>query len=200
MQAKLLRVVQERELIRVGGSRPIKIDVRIVAATNKDLKLSMSSGAFRRDLYYRLNVVSIVMPTLSERKKDIPILARYFLERFNKRGPKNIVGFSGEALELLCSYDFPGNVRELENIVERAAALSRTEIVDVDALPDDLREMNVSSLHQDPSAVKTIDELEREHIDKVMARFGHNKTRAARALGIDRVSLYRKLKKMQLQD
>jgi DNA-binding NtrC family response regulator len=200
MQAKLLRVVQERELIRVGGSRPIKIDVRIISATNKDLKLAMRHGNFREDLYYRLNVVPIAMPTLAERKQDIPLLIKHFLDRFNRRSQNRILGFSHKALELLCSYNYPGNVRELENIVERAAALSRSEIIDVETLPDDLKELEVYSMPQGASSLKTLEEVERNHIEAVLARCGHNKSKAAEILGINRVSLYRKLKRTQIRE
>jgi DNA-binding NtrC family response regulator len=200
MQAKLLRVIQERELIRVGGSDPIRIDVRIISATNKDLKLAMKHGNFREDLYYRLNVVPIEMPSLAERKEDIPLLARYFLTRFNRRADTRFLGFSPQALQLLCAYNYPGNIRELENIVERMASLSRAEIIDTDALPDDLRELDVYSLGPGTPRLRTLREVEEDHIREVLARCQHNKTRAAEILGINRVSLYRKLKRTQITD
>jgi DNA-binding NtrC family response regulator len=200
MQAKLLRVVQERELIRVGGSKPIKIDVRIISATNKDLKLAMKHGTFREDLYYRLNVVPIEMPPLAERKEDIPLLAKHFLTRFNRRCDTKIIGFSKEAIDLLCTYEYPGNVRELENLVERSASLCRTEIIDVDSLPADLKELQVVSMKKSLQEVKTLQEVERDHIEETLSRFDQNKSKAAKALGIDRVSLYRKLKKSQIKE
>ena len=200
MQAKLLRVVQERELIRVGGVKPIRIDVRIISATNKDLKRAMRHGAFREDLYYRLNVVPIELPSLHERKEDIPLLAKHFLERFNARSGTRFLGFTTDALQLLTQYDYPGNVRELENIIERAAALSQTEVIGADVLPDDLKELNILSVDADTSHIKTLAEVEAEYIREVLARCGHNKTRAAEVLGINRVSVYRKLKKTQLRE
>jgi DNA-binding NtrC family response regulator len=200
MQAKLLRVVQERELIRVGGSRPIKIDVRIISATNKDLRLALQHGNFREDLYYRLNVVPIDMPTLAERKEDIPLLVKHFLNRFNRRAQARILGFSSEALQLLCSYDYPGNVRELENIVERAASLTRSEVIGVEALPEDLKELKVYALRRGLSRIRTLEEMEQEYIRDVLSRCNQNKSRAAEALGINRVSLYRKLKKTQITE
>lgn len=200
MQAKLLRVVQERELIRVGGSKAIKIDVRIISATNKDLKMAVSHGTFRQDLYYRLNVVPINMPSLAQRKEDIPLLIKHFLDQFNQRSRNQILGFSKEAMDLLCSYEYPGNVRELENIIERAATLSKSEIIEVDVLPNDLKEFKLYSMHNEMLAVKTLEEMEREYITKVLTKFGQNKSKAAEALGINRVSLYRKLKKNQIVD
>lgn len=200
MQAKLLRVIQERELIRVGGSKPVNIDIRIIAATNKDLKKAMSLGSFREDFFYRLNVIPIRLPSLSERKEDIPVLSQYFLNRFNIKSQKNISGFSKEAMELLKSYDYPGNVRELENIVERSVSLTVAEIIGVEDLPEDLREIEAFKVKRDPLQLKSIQELENEYIDWVLEQCNHNKTRAARILGIDRASLYRKLKKNQIID
>ena len=200
MQAKLLRAIQERELIRVGGSRPVSIDIRIIAATNKDLKKTMTLGLFREDFFYRLNVIPIRLPSLSERKKDIPLLAQYFLNRFNIKSQKKISGFSKEAMEVLKSYDYPGNVRELENIVERAVSFAVSEIIGVEDLPEDLREIEVFKVKRDMLQLKSIQELEKEYIDWVLKQCNHNKTRAAKILGIDRVSLYRKLKKNQIID
>ena len=200
MQAKLLRVIQERELIRVGGSKSVSIDIRIIAATNKDLKKAMSLGLFREDFFYRLNVIPIRLPSLSERKKDIPVLAQYFLNRFNAKSQKKISGFSKEAMEVLKSYDYPGNVRELENIVERSVSLTIAEIIGIEDLPEDLREIEVFKVKRDKLQLKSIQELENEYIDWVLEQCNHNKTRAAKILGIDRISLYRKLKKNQIID
>jgi len=200
MQAKLLRVIQERELIRVGGSRPIAIDVRILSATNKDLKLAMNHGSFRQDLYYRLNVVPVHVPPLSERAEDIPILVKHFLNRFNQRTGSAFVGFSSGAMKLLCSYRYPGNVRELENIVEHSASLSRSEVIGVTALPDDLKELEVYAAPARRSRPQTLKEMERKHIEDVLTQCGHNKSKAAELLGINRVSLYRKLKNAQVKD
>ena len=200
MQSKLLRVIQERELIRVGGTKPINIDIRIIAATNKDLKKAMGLGSFREDLFYRLNVIPIRMPSLSERKKDIPVLAQYFLTRFNLKSQRKVISFSKDSMELLKSYHYPGNVRELENIVERAVSLAGTEIIEVEDLPEDLREIELFTVRKDKLHLKSIHEIENEYIEWVLEQCKHNKSRAAKILGIDRVSLYRKLKKTQIRE
>ncbi len=200
MQAKLLRVIQERELLRVGGVSPVSIDVRIIGATNKDLKRSVKAGQFRQDLYYRLNVVPLHIPSLSERKEDIPLLAVHFLGKVSERSGKKLLGFASEAMELLGRYDYPGNVRELENIVERSAAFSTEELILPRDLPADITEMDVFSFHKESHPFRSLEELEREYIHWVMERSEHNKSRVARILGIDRVSLYRKLKKYQITE
>ena len=200
MQSKLLRVIQERELIRVGGIKPIHIDIRIVAATNKDLKKAMRLGTFREDLYYRLNVVPVPLPSLKERKEDIPLLANFFLRRLNAHTQRGILGFSREAMAVLRSYSYPGNIRELENIVERAVALATGEMIEVDDLPEDLREIEVFTINRDCSQIKSLAEMEHEYIRWVLDQCRHNKSRAADLLGINRVSLYRKLKKSQISD
>ncbi len=200
MQSKLLRVIQERELLRVGGTRAIGVDLRIISATNKNLKKAMELGAFRKDLYYRLNVVPVRLPTLAERKEDIPLLVAHFLERFNQRSQKKVFGFTPKAMTVLTNYNFPGNVRELENIVERSAALARSEHIEEEDLPEDLREIEIFHIKRTSSNIKSIDELEQEYISWVLERTGQNKSRAAELLGINRASLYRKLKKTQFKD
>ena len=200
MQIKLLRVIQERELIRVGGNRSVPINVRIVAATNQDLKKAVASGKFRHDLYYRLNVVTINLPPLRDRKEDIPLLAYYFLSRATKNSERNIKGFSDDAMKMLISYDFPGNVRELENIVERAVALAHGDIIEVKDLPPDLGEMEIFSYQYKNQGMKTLEELEREYIEWVLTKVNRNKTQAAKILGIDRASLWRRLKRYELND
>ncbi len=200
MQAKLMRVIQEREVIRVGGSKPVAIDVRIISATNKDLKRAVQHGSFRADLYYRLTVVPIHISPLSKRREDIPLLARHFLERFNQRSGKEILGFSREVMDLLLHYEFPGNVRELENMVEGGAAMCRSEVIEVDNLPMDIKELQVMAARANPAHIKTLEEVEREYVESVLTLTGHNKSKTARLLGIDRTSLYRKLKRRQLID
>jgi len=200
MQAKLLRVVQERELIRVGGTRPLPVDIRIVGATNRDLRRLVTLGAFREDLFYRLNVISITMPTLAERAEDIPLLAVHFLGRVRSRAGTPIEGFSDEALRVLSRYDYPGNVRELENIVERGAALARGSRIEVGDLPADLVNPDARTFRYPTEQIKSLDELERDYIEWVLERVEHNKSRAARVLGIDRVSLYRRLRKRQVSE
>lgn len=198
MQAKLLRVIQEGELIRVGGVRPISVDVRIIGATNKDLKKAIQGGQFRQDLYYRLNVVPLLLPSLAERKEDVPLLAHHFLKKVVMRSNKALLGFTSEALELMRRYDYPGNIRELENIVERCAAFATGDKIGAEDLPPDIKEMEVLSFHKEAHPFRTLEEIEKEYIHWVMAKAGKNKSQAARILGIDRVSLYRKLKKYEI--
>lgn len=200
MQVKLLRAVEEQAVIRVGGNHPISIDVRVIAATNQDLKKAVSAGLFRRDLYYRLNVISIFIPALRERKEDIPLLAHFFLDRTAKRFGRNMRGFSDDALRLLTGYNYPGNVRELENIVERAVAMAQEETIRVADLPPDLSEMDIFSIDYPDSNIKTLQEVQRDYIQHVLSRAGHNKTKAAKLLGIDRTSLWRHLKRHEIED
>jgi DNA-binding NtrC family response regulator len=195
MQAKILRVVQEKELLRVGATKPIPVDIRIISATNKDLKSLCVAGIFRHDLYFRLNVIPMHMPSLSERREDIPLLANYFLQLSAKRTGKALAGFSDEALGLLLNYGYPGNVRELENIIERATALAKKERIEPDDLPSDLKDFNAFTFHRDTGRMKTLEEIEREYIQWVLEQLNHNKSEASKILGIDRVSLYRKLKR-----
>lgn len=200
MQVKLLRAIQEQEIIRVGGTRPVSIDVRIISATNKDLKRAVSAGVFRQDLYYRLNVVSIDIPPLRERKEDIPLLANYFLNRTAKRYDRQIGGFSEEAMEVLKNYYFPGNVRELENIIEHAVALASDKIIQLKDLPPDLLEIDVFSFEQSGDKVMTLREMQQNYIQWILQRVGHNRAKAAKLLGIDRSSLWRHLKRAEFED
>jgi DNA-binding NtrC family response regulator len=195
MQAKILRVVQEKELLRVGATQPIAVDIRIISATNKDLKSLCAAGIFRHDLYFRLNVIPMHMPSLAERREDIPLLAAYFLRLSSKRTGKTITGFSDEALGLLLNYEYPGNVRELENIIERATALAKGERIESDDLPPDLKDFNAFTFHRKTGRLKTLEEIEQEYIQWVLEQVSHNKSEASKILGIDRVSLYRKLKR-----
>ncbi|MEJ2219482.1 MAG: sigma-54 dependent transcriptional regulator [Desulfobacterales bacterium] len=196
MQVKLLRAIQEQEVIRVGGNRPIPIDVRVIAATNQNLKKVVGPGLFRQDLYFRLNVVSINMPPLREHKADIPLIANFFLRRFARQFHREITGFSEEAMALLQNYYFPGNVRELENIIEHAVAVARDETINVRDLPSDFSEISVFSFEQPDSQMMPLREMERKYIEWVLSRVGRNKTRAAKVLGIDRSSLWRHLKNL----
>lgn len=195
MQAKLLRVIQERELIRVGGTKPVPINIRIIAATNLDLKAMCAKGNFRWDLYFRLNVIHIDLPPLSSRKDDIPILANRFLKKYCFSNGKNINGFSNEVMNLLFSYPFTGNVRELENIVEHAVSMTQGRTIKVHSLPKDLIELDSFCWNDQSGKVKTLEELETEYIDWVLEHVESRKTEAAKILGINRASLYRKLKK-----
>jgi DNA-binding NtrC family response regulator len=198
MQVKLLRVLQEGELIRVGGSRPIPIDVRIVSATAVDVKAAVNGGAFRKDLYFRINVVNIKLPGLSERKEDIPLLAYHILNRLNRRGDKDISAISQNAMSLLRHYAFPGNVRELENILERAVAVCSGNVIRVCDLPPDLIELELQAYKPPEEQFMTLLELEQDYITHLLKINGGARTKTAEILGIDRASLWRKMKKYGL--
>jgi DNA-binding NtrC family response regulator len=200
MQAKLLRALEEHEVIRVGGTRTIPIDVRVIAATNQDLNRATDAGLFRRDLYFRLNVVSIAVPPLRERRKDIPLLAHLFLDRAAKRAEKRFAGFSDEAMSVLTEYSFPGNVRELENVVERAVVVASGDTIRLRDLPPDLTEMDVFSFERRGSGIRTLREMQSDYILWVLERVGRNKTKAAELLGIDRSSLWRHLKEREIEE
>jgi two-component system response regulator HydG len=195
VQAKLLRAVEERKVSKVGSHRVISVDVRLIAATNKDLTQAIKEGTFRGDLFYRLNVVSIPMPPLRERKSDIPLLAQYFLEKYTSRLRKQIQGISSEAMDLIIKHDWPGNVRELENTMERLVVLSNGPMLE----PSDLA---YAGLFIDPLAESqpvALKDLEREHILRILQKFARNKSEAARALGIDRKTLREKLKRYSIE-
>ncbi|MCJ7773199.1 MAG: sigma-54 dependent transcriptional regulator [Desulfobacterales bacterium] len=200
MQINLLRAIQEQEVIRVGGNRPVSIDIRIVAATNSDLKKAINSNLFRQDLYYRLNVISIKIPPLRDRKNDIPVLAHFFITRANKKTSKEVKGFSDQTMKRLMNYDYPGNVRELENIVERSVAMAKDNTIQVGDLPPDLSHIKVFSFEDSDSAIKPLKEIQKEYIQWVIKQVGRNKTKAAKLLGIDRASLWRHLKKHQIEE
>jgi DNA-binding NtrC family response regulator len=199
MQVKLLRVLQERELMRVGGRRPVPIDVRIVSATAMDLKTGVVEGTFRKDLYYRINVVNIKLPGLSERREDIPLLAYHIIRRFQGRGGKTIAAISERAMSLLTGYAFPGNVRELENILERAVAVCQGDVIRACDLPPDLIELELQAYKPPETHQMTLAELERDYIAHLLQITGGARTRTAEILGIDRASLWRKMKKFDLE-
>lgn len=192
LQAKLLKVVEEGEFFRVGGTRPLKVDVRFFAATNQDVKRLISEGKFREDLYYRLNVMEINIPPLRERFDDIKPLSMFFLQKHLPKSGKKITAFSKEAMDILINYSFPGNVRELENIIERAIILEKTAMITPESIPQSIRLLQIETL--DPDKLKTVDELIREYVEKVLKMFGGNRTRAAEVLGISRTSLWKILK------
>ncbi len=197
MQVKLLRVLQERNFLRVGGTEEIPVDIRILAASNKDLKKEVELGEFRQDLFYRLNVICLHIPSLSERKEDIPLLARHFLAKHTPKGSP-VRRISVEVMDILMNYEFPGNVRELENIVERAAVLCEGEVIEPRHLPADLQELRARPERKVQEQWPTLEENEKLYILSVLEEVGGNKTRAAKILGIDRVSLWRKLKRYGL--
>ena len=199
MQVKLLRALQEREITRVGGEEVIKVDVRVIAATNKDLIQEVESERFREDLYYRLNVVTLNVPLLRQRKEDIPLLAQHFLSMFAEKNRKQIKGFTPQAMDQLLKYDWPGNVRELMNAVERAVVLSRSEYLDEQDLPLAIKDA-LSAEEKSPSryavpADLPLEDVEKATILKTLESTDGNKSEAARRLGITRKTLHKKLKK-----
>jgi DNA-binding NtrC family response regulator len=190
LQAKLLRVIQERVLRRVGGNDPIAVNIRLIAATNRDLRKRVDEGTFREDLYYRLNGVTITMPPLRERGADIPLLAHDFMQRYAGAAGKTLEGFAPETLDLLSGYRWPGNVRELEHAIERAVALARSAVLLPEDLPPEIR--TETAKHPElPSHRMTLDEVRRWYVATVLEETGGNKVRAAEILGIDRRTLYR---------
>ncbi len=198
IQANLLRVIQEREVTRIGSSKVLKIDVRIIAATNENLAEAVRKGTFREDLFYRLSVVPVHLPPLRERKEDIPLLVEHFLQKYNKRAKKNISSISDQVLKALMEYDWPGNIRELENTIERAVVLSKNEEIMIEDLVyhgirgrDELW----SSLGDE---IKTLQEVEKKYIKSVLKFYKGKRSTTAVALGIDRKTLWTKLKKYNL--
>ena len=200
MQVKLLRVIQEKEVLRLGATEPLKVDVRFIAATNRDIQTAIKTGNFRQDLYFRLNVVLLHIPPLSERKDDIPLLSYYFLKKYSALMKKNITEISPDVIALLMNYDFPGNVRELENIIERGVALSTGSSIETVHLPEDLRELSIKTFRKKEGKIPSLEDQEMSYINWVLNEAGGNKTLAAQILGIDRVSLWRKLKKYGLDN
>lgn len=200
MQVKLLRVIQEREVLRLGATKPTKVDVRFIAATNRDIQDAIKSGHFRHDLYFRLNVVSFHIPPLSERKDDIPLLSYYFLKKYAALMKKDVTEISHEVIAILMNYDFPGNVRELENIIERGVALTAVNAIELAHLPEDLRELNIRTFRKKKGKIPSLEEQEMAYIQWVLSEAAGNKSLAAQILGIDRVSLWRKLKKYGLEN
>lgn len=204
LQAKLLRALQQGEIQRVGSDTPITVDVRVIAATNRDLRQEVQEKRFREDLYFRLNVISIEVPPLRRRGEDIPLLAAYFLQRFAERNRKSIKGFSPQAMDSLLRYSWPGNVRELENAVERAVILCNGDLVTGAELPDNI--VHASPREEGPAqqeslslAGMALELVERRAIEDTMRQTGDNKSEAARRLGITRATLHNKLRKYGLE-
>ena len=192
LQAKLLQVIEDGDFFRVGGTRSIKVDVRFIAATNRNIDTLITEGKFRKDLYYRLNVMEVYIPPLRERREDIGPLSKYFLRKLLPKTGKKITGITKEALEILMNYSFPGNVRELENIIERAIILEKSPQITPESLPQGLHLFHIETLP--PGNIKPIDELNKEYAEKVVEMLGGNKSKAAELLGISRTSLWRILK------
>jgi two-component system response regulator AtoC len=196
MQAKLLRVLQEYEIKRVGGQEWIKVDVRVVAATNRNLEQLVQRGSFREDLFYRLKVVTITLPPLRERREDIPLLAEHFLRRYADRNQKPISRITDEAMVLLMDYPWPGNIRELEHCIERAVALASGTVLAPEDLAPELRSTLEATLHR---GSPTLEEVKRRYLEHILAETGGNISRAATILGVDRRSLYRMLRRYGLR-
>lgn len=199
MQAKLLRVLQEREFERVGGTRPIKLDVRLIAATNRDLKEASRTGGFRPDLYYRLNVVSLHMPALRERREDIPLLAAFFAAHYGEKVKRRVAGIAPEARSCMMRYDWPGNVRELENAIERAVVLGSTELILAEDLPDSILEETASSGEPVSALHEGIREAKKMLIERAIDQANGNYTEAARILGVHPNHLFRLIRTLNLK-
>ncbi|HIC3096883.1 TPA: sigma 54-interacting transcriptional regulator, partial [Salmonella enterica] len=191
MQVRLLRAIQEREVQRVGSNQTISVDVRLIAATHRDLAEEVSAGRFRQDLYYRLNVVTIEMPALCQRREDIPLLAEHFLQRFAARNRKAVKGFTPQAMDLLIHYGWPGNIRELENAVERAVVLLTGEYITERELPLAIAATPIKTEYS--GEIQPLVEVEKEVILAALEKTGGNKTEAARQLGITRKTLLAKI-------
>lgn len=199
LQAKLLRALQERVIRRVGGRENIEVDVRVIAATNRDIAEAVRKGEFREDLYYRLNVVGIHLPELRERREDIPLLIEHFLRRRAAKNNEQPRRFSNEAMRLLASYDWPGNVRELENAVEHALAIGAGPTLTIADLPPHIGGIvSLAGATEPVGEDRTLEEVERRHIFRILEETGGNHLRAAEILGIDRRTLYRKLEKYKI--
>lgn len=196
MQVKLLHVLQERQVLRVGGTVPIDLDIRIIAATNRELKELVDEGRFREDLFYRLNVVNIRLPRLADRPDDIPLLISHFIEKFNMAFSKKVLRVAPQARELLLGYDYPGNVRELENIIQRAVALAEEEDIRISDLPTRFQSMAQERMGTGP--LISLDALEKQHIAKVLKATDSNKNLASQILGIPRTTLWRRMRKYDL--
>jgi DNA-binding NtrC family response regulator len=192
LQVKLLRAIQEREVIPVGGREPLKFDVRFIAATNKELEEEVRKGTFREDLFYRINVITIHLPPLRQRKEDIPLLANHFLLKHARRLGKLSMRISREAMHTLVNYEWPGNVRELENMMERTVALCESDTIGHADLPEKLTQVKILIRDLDDYEM-TLEALEEQHIKKVLQRVGGDKVKAAQILGINLSTLYRKL-------
>lgn len=199
MQAKLLRVLQEREFERVGGTRPIKLDVRLVAATNRDLKEASSTGAFRSDLYYRLNVVSLHMPALRERREDIPLLAAFFANQHGEKVKRMVAGIAPEARACLMRYDWPGNVRELENAIERAVVLGSTELILAEDLPESILEETAAAGEPANALAEGLRIAKKMLIEKAIQQANGNYTEAAKLLGVHANHLFRLIRTLNLK-
>jgi transcriptional regulator with PAS, ATPase and Fis domain len=205
VQVKLLRVLQERQFERVGGNETISVDVRLICATQRDLKEEIRKGNFREDLYYRLNVVPILLPPLRERREDVLLLGEHFISKFSQKMGKDISGLSGEAKALLLKYSFPGNIRELENMLERAIALIKGKVIEAEDLPEEvcgkttpIRDLCEKIQGSKPLAT-AVNLFEKEYIQDVLEKTRGKKGQAAELLGISRKTLWEKIKELEIE-
>ncbi|MCJ7539482.1 MAG: sigma-54 dependent transcriptional regulator [Desulfobacterales bacterium] len=196
MQVNLLRVIQEKQILRVGGNKPVHLDIRLIAASNKDIKKAVAQGSFREDLFYRLNVVTLRPPRLLERKDDIPLLVSHFIEKYSRPFEKKIKRISTAALDILMHYNFPGNVRELENIIQRSVALIEGEVICVEDLPSDLQKLEFNTFIGE--GLLAMEEVEKQHIARVLEKTDYNKNLSSKILNLPRTTLWRKMKKYGL--
>ncbi|MFA5468827.1 MAG: sigma-54 dependent transcriptional regulator, partial [Sphaerochaetaceae bacterium] len=196
-QVKLLRVLQERQFERLGGEKTITVDVRLIAATNKDLKQEVQEGRFREDLYYRLNVIHLEVPPLRERREDIPLLMAHFLESFNERNKRKVEGFTTQARSAMLAYDWPGNIRELGNCVESAVVLASQPLIDLDDLPAAIKSASLEERVIIPVGT-SLEQAEKALIIATLVAEGGNKSKAAETLGLARKTLYRKIEDYQI--
>ena len=203
-QIKLLRILQEGEFERVGSSKTMKVDVRLICATNKNLKNEVAKGKFREDLYYRINVMLITIPPIRERRSDIPLLADYYLRYFSKKNQRQIKGIKPEALAKLKSYDWPGNIRELRNVMERTVVLAKDAVIDVQNIPEDIQNggyQNIKpTVNTETEGDFKLTSLEKMAIEQILRNVRGNKSLAAKELGISRRTLYRKLDEYKIND
>jgi len=198
LQVKLLHVIQTKELTPVGDTRVITVDIRIIAATNADLTQRVKEGRFREDLYYRLNVIELKMPPLRDRRDDIPVLIKHYLDAFNKEAGKAIKDVDYEAMQSMLAYDWPGNIRELRNTLERAVVLADGEVITIHDLTDKFRTLDVEGVSSS-SLRQALDDFERDYVKRSLAESKGNKEATAAKLGIDLATLYRKLKKLKIE-
>jgi DNA-binding NtrC family response regulator len=197
-QAKLLRVLQDHQVRRVGSSISRQVDVRVIAATNRDLRAMVKDGQFREDLYYRLAVVEINLPSLSSRREDLPLLERHFIEKFATEYHKPIAGLTRRAQGRMATYPWPGNVRELENVIGNACMMTDGRFIDINDLPERIRDQSSDQSYKDEALI-SLEELQRRHVVRVLERVGGNKARAAEILGVGRATIYQFLSRMKIE-
>ena len=198
-QTKLLRIIQEQQFRPLGSTKNIKINVRVISASNRNLEEFIKQGNFREDLFHRINVIKIQLPALRERKEDIPLLHHYFLEKINQKLNKKVLGISQRAQKLLLNYSWPGNIRELENVMERAIMLCKKKFIDIDDFPENIKESTPAEIGRpQTSQFLSLDEMEKNYIVEILKESNSNKQMASKLLGLSRQALYRKLKKYNI--